>query len=79
MDSEVIMYVEKLIEAFPCCLIAIHFLYFEAPQNKNDLYLTYLSLLVSLFTTSIPSSKDFLQDFFSSSIYITINCSNIIC
>jgi hypothetical protein len=56
---EFFSYFEKCIEAFPSCIIVTHFLYFETPDDKTDLYLSYLSLLFSFASTSIPPKLAF--------------------
>jgi hypothetical protein len=50
-------YLEKCIEAFPSCLIACHFLYFDSNQNQSDMNYTYLCIIVSFVSTSTPSFK----------------------
>jgi hypothetical protein len=77
-DSKKLLYFEKLIEAFPSCLIACHFLYFDAPQDKTDLFLTYLSILVSLISTSIPPNLIGMK-FIKFLIYSILTSSIIIC
>jgi hypothetical protein len=62
-----------MIEAFPSCLIACHFLYYDPPEDKIDLNLTYLSILISLISTSFPPKFiKFIKEYL---IYSILCCS----
>jgi hypothetical protein len=61
-NIEFFTYFEKLIEAFPSCVIVSHFLFFETPNDLTDLYLSYLSLIISFLSTSIPPKIAFMND-----------------
>jgi hypothetical protein len=82
---EFFSYFEKCIEAFPSCIIVTHFLYFETPDDKTNLYLSYLSLLISFASTSIPPKLAFKKSdeggttqyiiySFNASTYVITNC-----